>query len=503
MESLMNQRRAQTPILFIAGLLLCGCAAGPAYIPSLPPIDGGANEITVSTPFPDAVESGCAAAQTLAALSKAPEAESNAAQRVRLLDLPAEHICWVAEGKECVLETCHQLSPLAAIARLYEGPFGIAQAMGGDDALREAFMAQLISALSAIDATNNAAPLAGLIDGVPFADFRARYVNSSEETERIALASMLDDLEVALKAWALKQALPDTLARAEKALEEISAPQATPEELAERNKARAKAIREREQERLRAELQRRLLELQEAAERARRAAEVVRIARDTPEAQAAEAPQGAAEEESPRATTSNDDAYKTRCREGASANIMGAPPLRQTAADIYCLVVEARATPEVVPSKELKRLTELFSSLQETVFGLQLEELRWALADPQGARTLLDEVVLVPLVSKAWKNRMVAQVTRVCTDQLTKLTKSDHEDIILAEQWINACFESDRGKHRTWQRKIKTKLKDARAWQARLAAEKAAKNAAPPTETNAEQGDAPESPPAPSSNDTP
>ena len=68
---------------------------------------------------------------------------------------------------------------------------------------------------------------------------------------------------------------------------------------------------------------------------------------------------------------------------------------------------------------------------------------------------------------------MTAKVTPICTSQLTRLAKSDHGDIIRAEQWIDACFQKDLAKHRKWHRKIKTKLHDALLWKKRLEAEKA------------------------------
>ena len=299
--------------------------------------------------------------------------------------MPLEHICWVAEGKECALETCNQLAPIVVLMRLYGGQFGIQEAIQRDAEIQATFMAQVVKALTTIDKT----PIQELIDGLPFAEFIAHYEIAIGDIDGGALVNMLEGLESVFKGWALKMALPDALSRAEQALEEISDAKPTPGELAELAKTRSKALRAHQQGRLRAELQRRILELQEAADRARRAAEVVRAARDSPGPIDEKVSSTSPPTESGLFTEAGYDGDTSRCREGAASNVMGPPSLRQTSADVYCLIVEARATPDVVSSEEAKRLTNLFRLLHEAVIDLDLEALRWPLADPREVENYL------------------------------------------------------------------------------------------------------------------
>jgi hypothetical protein len=427
--------------------------------------------------FPDAVPQGCAVAEALSALADpANPAQIRQSLFSSVLAIPPEHICWIAEQADCGVGSCVQLSTIASLIRLHDGPFGMREAARDNADARSAFIGHLARGLDAIAAAEDKPRVAELIDGLEFEQFRDSHANGRPDVDSAVLGDFLDGLAQPLKFWALQNAIPETLERAEKALEDLSSSKESEEELAERAKVRAKALRQREHDRLRAELQRRLLELQAAAERARRAAEIVRTARAQEPLPSPVVKEEAVAEATPE--VAEEDAYEMRCREGAASRTLGESPLRATAADIYCLVTEAKANPKVVPTKEVKRLTALFTSLQETVIGLELEELRWTLADPAGAQSLLKELGEIPLVSRSWKKRMANQVKRVCTGHLTTLAKSDHEDIILADQWITECFSEDVGARRKWHRKIAAKLKNAVTWRERLAAERAAKAAA-------------------------
>jgi hypothetical protein len=450
--------------------------------------------------FPDAVPEGCVAADGLRSLAQTTNPNVDVHKAV--LRVPPQHICWLEDGEECTPESCLQLPALTSLMRLYEGPYGLRLAILNEKEIRGPFVDHLARVLDALAERDGKPKVSALIDGLTFEQFREAHANGFTELDSAVVGDFLDGFAYSLKLWALQFAVPNTLEKAEQALEELASPQLSSDARAAQAKERAKAVRQREHDRLRAELQRRLLELQEAAERARRAAEVVRAARvQEPLVETAmEEP----EYEEKTAAPLDEEPFAARCRAGAATRTLGTTPLKATAADIYCLITEAKANPKVVPKSELKRLTTLFTSLQETVIELALEELRWALAAPTGASALLDEIGGVPLVSKTWKKRMISKVTSVCTGHLTTLAKSDHEDIILADQWLSECFKRDGGKRRTWYRKIATKLKTAIIWRDRLEAERAAKAAAlakqPSTTEPAEAAPAPE--PTPESPET-
>ena len=424
--------------------------------------------------FPDAVQAGCSAAEALKRIASTEGEISVDGLRQGVLKTPPEHICWVEEDKACGDDHCPQHSPLAALTQLHDGPYGYEAFLKKDDAARHLFMGHLARGLDAAAEAEDKPTVAMLIDGLSFERFLTAHNGSAPGVDDARFETFFKKVQAELKAWAIQNAVPRAMADAKKALETLSQERETEEEAKAKQAARAKAIREREHEKIRAELQRRLLELQEAAERARRAAEVAREARQrfTPKEETVEVPEEAAVE---AAVDESQPGDALRCRQGAAARVVGESPLRATAADIYCLVREAKATPKLVPAKEVKRLTALFTSLQETVISLELEDLRWALADPAGAEALLDELEDIPLVSKAWKKRMRNQVVKVCTDHLTTLAKSEHEDIILADQWVGACFAKNAKARKKWHRKIAKKLKHAIAWRDRIAQEKAAK----------------------------
>ncbi|MGB0588925.1 MAG: hypothetical protein ACPGU1_04515 [Myxococcota bacterium] len=493
----------QFPPVFALILMMVwpqGCATTQQAVVDVAPAAAAASSLA----FPDAVPQGCAAHEALKSLAGNAAPEQAAEHHAGVLAVPPEHICWLddAEGV-CGPETCVQLTGLASLMRLHEGDYGIRKAVNGSPELKSALLAHLARALDVIAEEAGKPSVSELIDGLAFEQFRDAHANGLADLDSARVGDFLDGLADPLKLWALQNAVPMALERAEKALEQLAAPQMSNEERAAQARARAKAVRQREHDRLRAELQRRLLELEEAADRARRAADVVRSAR----AQAPDSAPVVVEEEAPEvvAEAPVEETYETRCRAGAATRTLGETPLKATAADIYCLVTEAKSNPKVVPKKEIKRLTGLYTSLQESVIGLALEELRWALADPTGARALREEIADVPLVSKSWKKRMTNKVSGVCTGHLTTLAKSDHEDIILADKWITECFTQDAGKRRTWHRKIASKLKHAIIWRDRLAAERAAKEAelqrasatpepapAPPAPSTPEPAPAPE-----------
>ena len=464
-----------TPLFLL--VLLSGCASSSALISE----DSG-HDSEAAVIAPDALERGCKAAESISALKGGASSEDAAPILHALLEVPAAEVCWLAPDEACTQDTCKQKSAMGTLATLYRASIGLENATQADERLQTRFVEQLASAIDTLAEHNGSPRVTALSEGLPFEAFKSAYENCCADADGVVVGEMLEDSRAALQTLAIQTKLPDTLKRAEEALQELKSSKADKGAIAEKNKVRAKAIQKREQARLRSELQRRLLELQEAGERARRAAEIVRAARENPDVLSVEEPDSDADAEEEEvvaeAAPPADETYERLCRARGERADSERTSLRSTLDDVYCLIADAKAKPSVVPKSELKRHKRLYASLNKTAFELALEELRWALADPAGARALMEDVNATPLITKATKKRMSAQVKRVCTGQLTSLAKSDHEDIILAERWIKECFGKDASAQRKWHRKIASKLKNAILWQKRLAEEQAQQESA-------------------------
>ena len=449
--------------------LSTGCASNSALVSESAPEESAAAAITA-----EALERGCEGAATMKMLSTASAPEEIEPLLKALLAVPAGELCWLSGEGACTRESCAPKSTLGSLAALLTGDFGIKEALEGGGELKLRFTEQLAQGLDALAEQRDGPPVSALSEGLDFDVFKATYAGCCEDADAEVVSAMIEQSRASLLMLAIQAKLPATMERAEKALASLKESKADKGAVAEKEAVRALAIQKREQARLRSELQRRLLELQEAGERARRAAEVIRAARENPEILSSEVdePVAKAEEVVVESAAPVNETYERLCRARGETQGSERASLQVTLDDVYCLIMDAEATPNIVPKAEMKRLNTLYASLHKTSFELALEELRWALADPTGARTLMDGVDATPLIKKATKKRMITQVKRVCTARLSALAKSDHEDIILAERWIDACFGKDASAERKWHRKIAGKLKDARIWQERLAAEK-------------------------------